>query len=79
MKWGCWWKGQTPLALRESSRACADWACAACRFWQSYLRNVPYNGTRFIFAVVLALLFGSILWNVGHKKCAPGAAFKRLS
>ena len=43
-----------------------------CRFWKSYFRNVPYNGTRFIFAVVLALLFGSILWNVGHKKCALG-------
>ena len=39
------------------------------RFWKSYFRNVPYNGTRFIFAIVLALLFGSILWNVGHKKC----------
>lgn len=42
-----------------------------CRFWQSYLRDVPYNGTRFVFAGVLAVLFGLILLNVNHKKCAP--------
>ncbi len=39
-----------------------------CRFWKSYARDVPYNGTRFIFATVLGLLFGLILWNCGHKK-----------
>jgi hypothetical protein len=44
------------------------------RFWQSYWRNVPYNGTRFIFATVLALLFGSILFNVDHKRWCPTAA-----
>ena len=38
-----------------------------CRLWQSYARDVPYNGTRFIFAGVLGLLFGLILWNCGHK------------
>ena len=40
--------------------------CGACRFWQSYLRDVPYNGTRFVFAGVLAVLFGLILLNVNH-------------
>ena len=43
---------------------------ACLRFWQSYWRNVPYNGTRFIFATVLALLFGSILWDVANKRCS---------
>ena len=31
---------------------------------------MPYNGTRFVFATVLALLFGSILWGVGQERCA---------
>lgn len=31
----------------------------------TYWRNVPYNGTRFIFAAVIALLLGCVLWNIG--------------
>lgn len=34
----------------------------------SYARNSSYNGTRFIFGAVLALLFGSILWQIGQKR-----------
>ena len=41
------------------------------RLWQSYARDVPYNGTRFIFAAVLGLLFGLILWNCAHKQYDP--------
>ena len=38
------------------------------KFWVSYWRNVPYNGTRFIFAAVMGLLMGSILYKVNHNK-----------
>ena len=41
------------------------------KFWMSYWRNPQYNATRFVFAGVLAFLVGSILWKVGHTKCAP--------
>ncbi|KAK9794008.1 hypothetical protein WJX73_008792 [Symbiochloris irregularis] len=34
----------------------------------TYWRNVPYNGTRFIFGTVIALLMGCILWNIGTKR-----------
>lgn len=34
----------------------------------TYWRNVPYNGTRFIFATVIALLMGCILWNIGTSR-----------
>ena len=31
----------------------------------SYWRNPAYNATRFVFATVVALLVGTILWDVG--------------
>lgn len=40
------------------------------KFWMSYWRNPTYNGTRFIFALGLSLLIGTILWDVGSSKCA---------
>lgn len=39
------------------------------KFWMSYWRNPTYNGTRFIFAGGLAILIGTILWDVGSQKC----------
>lgn len=38
------------------------------KFNQSYWRNPAYNATRFIFACVMGLLMGSILWMVGNNK-----------
>ena len=34
----------------------------------TYWRNVPYNGTRFIFSTVIALLLGCILWDIGTER-----------
>lgn len=36
----------------------------------SYWRNSTYNGTRLLFATVIALLMGCILWNIGSKRYA---------
>lgn len=38
------------------------------KFWISYWRNAAYNGTRFIFAAIMGLLVGSILYKVNHHK-----------
>lgn len=38
------------------------------RLNSTYWRNVPYNGTRFVFGTVIALLMGCILWNIGTKR-----------
>ena len=38
------------------------------RNYMQYWRNVPYNGTRFIFGIVIALIMGCILWDVGGKR-----------
>ena len=68
-------KGATPLEFRTRfpQPATFQFAMVFWKFWQSYWRNVPYNGTRFVFATVLALLFGSILWGVGQQRCAPAS------
>ncbi|WOH15346.1 hypothetical protein DCAR_0934884 [Daucus carota subsp. sativus] len=44
--------------------------CMAC-LWKknwSYWRNPPYNTVRFLFTVFIALLFGTIFWNVGSSR-----------
>lgn len=38
------------------------------KFWISYWRNSAYNGTRFIFAAIMGVLMGSILYKVNHHK-----------
>lgn len=38
------------------------------KFWVSYWRNSAYNGTRFIFATVMGVLMGSILYKVNQHK-----------
>ena len=38
------------------------------KFWISYWRNASYNGTRFIFAAVMGILVGSVLYKVNHNK-----------
>ncbi|KAK9916362.1 hypothetical protein WJX75_001804 [Coccomyxa subellipsoidea] len=62
--------GHEPLHFetKYAQNALSQFRLIFWKFWQSYLRDVPYNGTRFVFAGVLAVLFGLILLNVNHKK-----------
>lgn len=43
--------------------------CMACLWKQrkSYWRNTRYNGVRFIFTIVTALIFGTMFWDLGSK------------
>ncbi|RWV95572.1 hypothetical protein GW17_00041791 [Ensete ventricosum] len=43
--------------------------CMACLWKQhlSYWRNPPYTAVRFFFTVVVALMFGTIFWDLGRK------------
>ncbi|KAJ3670856.1 hypothetical protein LUZ60_008282 [Juncus effusus] len=43
--------------------------CLAC-FWKqnlSYWRNPPYTAMRFFFTIIVALLFGTMFWQLGQK------------
>ncbi|XAR69345.1 Xenobiotic-transporting ATPase [Bertholletia excelsa] len=44
--------------------------CMACLWKQrlSYWRNPPYTAVRFLFTTVIALMFGTIFWDLGSKK-----------
>ncbi|XP_039117422.1 ABC transporter G family member 35-like isoform X1 [Dioscorea cayenensis subsp. rotundata] len=44
--------------------------CMACLWKQhlSYWRNPPYTAVRFFFTTIIALLFGTIFWDLGTKK-----------
>ena len=47
--------------------------CLAC-LWKmhlSYWRNPPYNAIRLFFTTVIALLFGTIFWDLGGKTYVP--------
>ncbi|KAL4626335.1 hypothetical protein ACB092_05G088900 [Castanea dentata] len=43
--------------------------CMACLWKQhwSYWRNPPYTAVRFLFTVVIALIFGTMFWDLGSK------------
>ncbi|KAI3455373.1 hypothetical protein Pfo_012036 [Paulownia fortunei] len=44
--------------------------CMSClwkQYW-SYWRNPPYTAVRFLFTTFLALLFGSMFWDLGSKR-----------
>ncbi|KAL0407832.1 UNVERIFIED_CONTAM: Pleiotropic drug resistance protein 1 [Sesamum radiatum] len=43
--------------------------CIACLWKQhwSYWRNPPYTAVRFLFTTVLALIFGTMFWDLGSK------------
>jgi hypothetical protein len=43
--------------------------CVACLWKQnlSYWRNPPYNTVRFFFTTIIALLLGTIFWDLGRK------------
>ncbi|XP_024032268.1 ABC transporter G family member 40-like [Morus notabilis] len=43
--------------------------CMAC-FWKqrwSYWRNPPYTAVRFLFTTGIALMFGTMFWDMGSK------------
>ncbi|XP_078438732.1 pleiotropic drug resistance protein TUR2-like [Wolffia australiana] len=44
--------------------------CLACLWKQhkSYWRNPSYTATRFFFTAIMALIFGSVFWDIGKKK-----------
>ncbi|CAL1388195.1 unnamed protein product [Linum trigynum] len=42
-------------------------ACLKKQHW-SYWRNPPYNAVRLIFTVFIALMYGTIFWNLGSKR-----------
>lgn len=44
--------------------------CMACLWKQhlSYWRNPPYNAVRFLFTTCIALLLGTIFWDLGSKR-----------
>ncbi|CAL5359016.1 unnamed protein product [Camellia sinensis] len=44
--------------------------CTACLWKQhlSYWRNPPYNAVRFLFTTCIALLLGTIFWDLGSKR-----------
>ncbi|KAI3525096.1 hypothetical protein L1887_03768 [Cichorium endivia] len=44
--------------------------CRACLWKQrcSYWRNQPYTAVRFAFTTVIALMFGSMFWDLGSKR-----------
>jgi hypothetical protein len=46
--------------------------CLACLWKQhlSYWRNPPYNAIRLFFTTVIALIFGTIFWDLGGKMYA---------
>lgn len=48
--------------------------CKACLWKQhlSYWRNPPYTAVRFLFTTVIAVMFGSIFWQLGSKRCVIG-------
>nr|CAB3463375.1 unnamed protein product [Digitaria exilis] len=47
--------------------------CIACLWKQnlSYWRNPAYNAVRFLFTIVIALLLGTIYWDLGGKREKP--------
>ncbi|WCJ40426.1 ABC transporter G family member 40 [Euphorbia peplus] len=44
--------------------------CIACLWKQrlSYWRNPPYTAVRFLFTTVIALIFGTIFWDLGSRR-----------
>lgn len=63
-------EGQAPLSFKDKypQPYLVQFRMIFWKFWISYWRNVAYNGTRFIFACVMGLLVGSILYKVAHHK-----------
>jgi hypothetical protein len=45
--------------------------CLACLWKQkkSYWRNPSYTAVRLLFTIVIALMFGTMFWDLGRKTC----------
>ncbi|XP_042413622.1 ABC transporter G family member 36-like isoform X1 [Zingiber officinale] len=54
--------------------------CSACLWKQhlSYWRNPPYTAMRFFFTAIIALLFGSIFWDLGTKRSRQQDLFNAM-
>ncbi|VAH77438.1 unnamed protein product [Triticum turgidum subsp. durum] len=61
--------GSTDLYFPTQYSQSSVTQCMACLWKQnlSYWRNPPYNAVRFLFTTVIALLFGTIFWDLGGK------------
>lgn len=72
--------GKAPIrfAMRYPQSYFAQYCIITRRNFVSYYRNTAYNCTRFAFGIILGLLFGSVLWNVGHKRYALLLLFEIL-
>ena len=56
------------FATRFSQTYFSQYCLLTQRNFTSYYRNSGYNCTRFIFGIILGLLFGSALWGIGQKR-----------
>ncbi|XP_058002029.1 pleiotropic drug resistance protein 1-like isoform X6 [Hevea brasiliensis] len=54
--------------------------CMACLWKQhwSYWRNPPYSAVRLLFTVFIALMFGTIFWNLGSKSTRKQDLFNAM-
>ncbi|KAE9467762.1 hypothetical protein C3L33_00303, partial [Rhododendron williamsianum] len=54
--------------------------CIACLWKQhwSYWRNPPYTAVRFIFTTFIALMFGTIFWDLGSKRSKQQDLFNAM-
>ncbi|PIA41675.1 hypothetical protein AQUCO_02200244v1 [Aquilegia coerulea] len=52
-------------------------ACLWKQYW-SYWRNPPYNAVRYLFTTVVALLFGTIFWDLGNKRSRQQDLFNSM-
>ncbi|PPD98815.1 hypothetical protein GOBAR_DD04152 [Gossypium barbadense] len=54
--------------------------CIAClwkQYW-SYRRNPPYTAVRFLFTTFIALMFGTIFWDLGSKRTRRQDVFNSM-
>ncbi|PWZ33465.1 ABC transporter G family member 36 [Zea mays] len=61
--------GSTDLHFPSKYAQSSITQCVACLWKQnlSYWRNPPYNTVRFFFTTIIALLLGTIFWDLGGK------------
>ncbi|CAL5439940.1 unnamed protein product [Camellia sinensis] len=54
--------------------------CTACLWKQhwSYWRNPPYTAVRFLFTTFIALVFGTLFWNLGSKRTTQQDLFNAM-
>ncbi|XP_074586920.1 ABC transporter G family member 36-like [Curcuma longa] len=54
--------------------------CMACLWKQhlSYWRNPPYTAVRFYFTIMMALLFGTVFWDLGTKRSTQQDLFNAM-